>query len=148
MEDPDAYKEYYKPYSADAWFVQRATGKAIQVESAIAQGKTWEVAVAAMELGSLLRELDLGAKWGPAALFGDEQMGKLKSGGESRIKYQPELVAAFVKNLLDPKNAEGARNKVEAVSMAADHFKISISTVYDKLKKVKESTPDASDRSK
>lgn len=143
----EAYEAYYKPYSTEAWYIRCVVTQINVVESAVENDRPWEAVNAAMNIGAMLKEMDLKFKWEPAALFGDEQMGKLRQGGQSRRKYQPEVIAQFVNNLLDDKKAKRAMNKSAAVSLAAEHFSIAKSTVYNNLKVVKESTPTASDKS-
>ncbi len=146
-DDPNGHNEYFAARDKEAWYFREMARLTRQIEREVQDCRAWDAVSSALQLGELITELRFKNDWEPAAIFGDEQMGKLKSGGESRVKHQPELVADFVKNLLDPNNTAGARNKTEAVSVAAEHFKIGKSTVYEKLRKVKESAPDASDRS-
>lgn len=146
-ENPEFYNEYFAARRTEAWYFCEMARLTKQIELEIKSGLGWDAVSSAMQLGELATEWRFKNDWEPAALFGDEQMGARKRGGESHRKYPPELIASFIENLLDPANGGGARSKSEAVSVAAKNFGISSSSVYRMLKLTKDSTHDASDKS-
>lgn len=146
-DSPLEYGEYFAERKTEAWYVREMSRSIDQIETYIAKKDVWAAVDSAMQLGGYVTEWSFKSRWEATALYGDEQMGARRRGGESHLKNRPELVSAFVSDLLNGKKPNGARSKTEAVAMAAEHFAVSVSTIYSYLKRSKESAPDTSDKS-
>jgi len=110
-DDPEAHNEYFAARKTTAWYFKEMARLTHQIETEIKSHLGWNAVSSAMQLGELTTELRFKIDWEPAALFGDEQMGARKSGGEKNRKYQPEVIARFVDDLVNSEDQKIQRIK-------------------------------------
>lgn len=135
--------DYFEARVDRGWYVCKAADITYYIENALRQGRHWEAVCDGIALGEILTELKIKEKWEEAALFGDKQMGARRSGGRKNEKYKPDVVTAFVDALLNPSSGKPGIGKDAAVSLAAEKFKLSKSTIYAKLLRAKENDSES-----